>query len=149
MSRDIAERLRQLDILPSAQRVAIAEFVLSTCTHPGAEDVYQAIQAKLPTISLATVYNTLHLFAERGLLQELAIAQGKVVFDCMVEPHHHLVDVDTGAIHDLPWSALSVSRAEQAAAGLGFEVCEYQVVLRGRQNRGRKPAARAARKRRA
>lgn len=133
MSREIAERLRRLGILPSAQRVAIAEYVLSTCTHPCAEDVFQAIRTEVPMISLATVYNTLHLFAEKGLLRELSIAEGKVVYDCHVEPHHHMVDVETGAIHDLPWSSVQVSQAEEAAAGLGFEVSEYQVVLRGKR----------------
>jgi len=140
MSCEIAERLRRLDIVPSAQRVAVAEFVLSTCTHPGADEVHRAIQQRIPTISLATVYNTLHLFAEKGLLRELALAEDRVVFDCMVEPHHHLIDEDSGAIHDLPWSALKVSRAEAAAAGMGFEVSEYQVVLRGKKKRAGKPA---------
>jgi Fur family transcriptional regulator, iron response regulator len=144
MTLQIAERLRSLGVVPSAQRVAVAEFVLSTCTHPGADEVHRAIQARIPTISLATVYNTLHLFAEKGLLRELAIADDRVVFDCMVEPHHHIIDVDTGAIHDLPWNALQVKRAEAAAAGLGFEVSEYQVVLRGRKKRaGKAPAAKA------
>ena len=140
MTRQVADRLRQLGILPSAQRVAIARFVLSTCTHPCAEEVFKAIQGELPMVSLATVYNTLHLFAEKGLLRELAIAEGKVVFDCCVEPHHHIVDVDSGAIHDLPWSALRVERVEAAAAGLGFDVSEYQVVLRGKR-RAKKPAS--------
>ncbi len=148
MTREIAERLRRLDILPSAQRVAVAEFVLSTCMHPGADEVHRAIQAKLPSISLATVYNTLHLFAQKGLLRELAIAEDKVVFDCMTEPHHHIIDVDTGAIHDLPWGALRVSRAQAAAAGLGFEVCEYQVVLRGKKSRAGKSLPRKLRKNR-
>ena len=133
MTREIAERLRSKEILPSAQRVAIAKFVLSTCTHPSAEDVYTAIQREAPTISLATVYNTLHLFAEKGLLRELAIAEGKVVFDCCMEPHHHIVDVESGAIHDLAWSALRVERTAQAGRALGFEIAEYQVVLRGKR----------------
>jgi len=133
MSRQIAERLRRLGILPSAQRVAVARYVLSTCEHPCAEQVHKAILDEVPMISLATVYNTLHLFAEKGLLRELSIAEGKVVFDCCVEPHHHIVDVETGAIHDLPWSALSVRNAKSAAAGLGFDVDEYQVVLRGKR----------------
>ena len=143
MSREIAERLRQLDILPSAQRVAVAEFVLSTCTHPGAEEVFRAIQPRVPAISLATVYNTLHLLAQKGLLRELAIAEGKVVFDCMVEPHHHIVDLDTGAIHDLPWTAVKVSRAQEAAAALGFDVSEYQVVLRGKKSKPAKTPVKA------
>ncbi len=143
MTREIAERLRSQDILPSAQRVAIAKFVLSTSTHPSAEDVFNAIQNQAPTISLATVYNTLHLFAQKGLLRELAIAEGKVVFDCCMEPHHHIVDVDSGSIHDLAWSALRVERAVEAGRALGFEIAEYQVVLRGKRQSPRPRAGKA------
>ena len=143
MNREIAERLRRLGILPSAQRVAVAKYVLLTCSHPCAEDVHMAIQREVPMISLATVYNTLHLFTEKGLLRELAIAPGKVVYDCRVDPHHHIIDVETGAIHDLPWSALSVANAESAAAGLGFDVDEYQVVLRGKRRSSSSPGPQA------
>lgn len=146
MTREIADRLRSQGILPSAQRVAIARFVLSTNTHPCAEDVFQRVRADMPMVSLATVYNTLHLFAKHGLLRELALAEGKVVFDCRIDPHHHIVDEDSGAIHDLPWSAVRVDRAEAAGRELGFEISDYQVVLRGRRSAARaakgKPKAR-------
>jgi Fe2+ or Zn2+ uptake regulation protein len=142
---DLPERLRRLGILPSAQRVAIAQFVLSTSTHPAADEVYRAIQGSIPTLSLATVYNTLHLFAEKGLLRELSIAEGKVVFDPRMDPHHHLVDEDSGAIHDVPWSALRVERAAEAGASQGYDVREYQVVLRGRKRSGRTAASRKRR----
>ncbi len=143
MTRAIAERLRSQDILPSAQRVAVAKFVLSTSTHPSAEDVFKAIQDEAPTISLATVYNTLHLFAQKGLLRELAIAEGKLVYDCCMQPHHHIVDVESGAIHDLAWSALRVERALEAGRAMGFEIDEYQVVLRGKRRGARRTAGKA------
>ena len=70
------------------------------------------------------------------------IAEGKVVFDCVTEPHHHFVDDETGAIHDVPWSALSVSRVDRLA---GFDVREYQVVLRGRKTGGGAPVSKRSR----
>ena len=139
MNREIVERLRYLGILPSAQRVAVAKFVLQTTRHPCAEEVLAAVREEVPMISLATVYNTLHLFAEKGLLRELALSEGKVVFDPRMDPHHHLIDEDTGAILDLDWSALRVEHAAEAARAQGFEVSEYQVVLRGRRA-ARRPA---------
>jgi Fe2+ or Zn2+ uptake regulation protein len=58
------------------------------------------------------------------------LAEGKVVFDPKVDRHHHFVDEDTGAIHDVPWEALQVKNVD----GLrGFDVRAYQVVLRGRK----------------
>lgn len=128
--RDLAELLRSHEIQPSAQRIAIAAFVLRTCEHPSADDVFSAVERALPMVSRATVYNTLNLFVERGLLRELWLAEGKVVFDCKVDRHHHFLDEATGAIHDIPWEALDVSKVEALD---GFEVREFQVVLRGKR----------------
>jgi len=129
----IAQRLRDAGIQPSAQRLALAEYLLSTEAHPSADQVWTEVRARVPKISRATVYNTLNLFVKRGLLRELQLAEGRVVFDPNMGPHHHFIDEPTGRIHDVPWDALEVRRVE---ALRGLEVREYQVVLRGRA-RGR------------
>jgi len=125
---DLNQALRSFGIQPSAQRLAIAAFVLRNASHPSAEDVYNAVERALPMLSRATVYNTLNLFVERGLLRELWLAEGKVVFDPKLDRHHHFLDESTGAIHDIPWDALEVAKVEALD---GFEVREFQVVLRG------------------
>jgi len=129
-----AERLRQSGIQPSTQRVAVAEYVLATDAHPSAEKVWEEVKARVPTISRATVYNTLNLFVRKGLLRQLQLAEGRVGFDPNVEPHHHFIDEATGLVHDVPWDALEVRRVE---ALRGLEVREYQVVLRGRRGKAR------------
>jgi Fe2+ or Zn2+ uptake regulation protein len=133
-----AELLRDHGINPSAQRVAVAEYVLFTEDHPSADDVWSQVQPRVPMISRATVYNTLNLLVEKGLLRQLVLTEGRVVFDPKVDEHHHFIDEDTGAIYDVPWAALKVSAVEKLP---GFDVREYQVVMRGR----RKPAARRGR----
>lgn len=130
MHSDLVQTLRDFDIQPSAQRVAVAEYVLNTHEHPSADVVFQKVTERFPLLSRATVYNTLNLFVEKGLLRQLVISEGKVVFDPMTEPHHHFVDEETGRIHDIPWSALRVARIETLS---DFDVREYQVVLRGRK----------------
>ncbi len=130
----MVDMLRRHGVQPSAQRLAVAEYVLATDEHPSAEQVLRQAQARLPMISRATVYNTLHLFCDKGLLRELVLAEGKVVFDCNVDRHHHFVDVDTGAIFDVPWQAVRVSSVDVLP---GFDVDEYMVVMRGRRQRGR------------
>lgn len=134
MKRDVATLLRDHGIQPSAQRLAVADYVLSTDDHPSAEDVLRRAKANLPMISRATVYNTLNLLVAKGLLRELVLAEGKVVFDCNVAAHHHFIDDETGRIHDVPWDAVKVSRVEQLA---GYEVKEYMVVMRGRRHHGK------------
>lgn len=130
MAKPLAETLRVHDIQPSAQRLAVAEYVLRTQDHPGADEVLARVRGRVPKISRATVYNTLNLFVEKGLLRQFVLAEGRLVFDPHVAPHHHFVDDVSGAIHDVPWEALEVRRVEKLR---GFEVREYQVVLRGRR----------------
>jgi Fe2+ or Zn2+ uptake regulation protein len=124
----LASKLREHGIKPSAQRLAVGRFVLSTDAHPSADQVWARVKEELPTVSRATVYNTLNLFVEQGLLKQLALAEGRVVFDPKLEPHHHLIDATSGEIHDVPWDAVDI-RGEPAVAG--FSVDEFQVVMRG------------------
>lgn len=130
MKRDHAEILRDHGIQPSAQRLAVATYVLSTDDHPSAEEVLRHAKAHLPMISRATVYNTLNLFVDKGLIRELVLAEGRSVFDCNLEQHHHFIDEATGAIHDVPWDAVRVTRVDRLA---GYEIKEYMVVLRGKK----------------
>ncbi len=126
----VIARLEQAGIRPSAQRVAIASYVLATADHPSADEVWTAVKAQFPMVSRATVYNTLQTFREHGLLQQLVLAEGCVVFDPNVERHHHFVDDETGAIHDIPWNALRVGKVDELE---GVDVREYTVVVRGRR----------------
>src|SRR5262245_23804498 len=130
MSTDVVQILRDHGVLPSAQRVAVAEYVLFTQDHPSADQVWQQVRKGFPMLSRATVYNTLNLFVTRGLLQHLVLAEGRVVFDPKLDRHHHFVDAETGRIEDVPWDALEVRNVERLA---GYEVQQYQVVLRGRR----------------
>jgi len=128
--REVVTVLRDRGIQPSAQRVAVARYVLRTDEHPSADQVWARVRRQLPILSRATVYNTLNLFVRKGLLQELVLAEGKVIFDPKVERHHHFIDQATGSIHDVPWEAVRVSNVE----GLpGLDVREYQVVMRGQR----------------
>src|SRR5437660_1020087 len=74
MKRDVAAILRDHGIQPSAQRLAVAAYVLDTDEHPSAEEVLRHAKANLPMISRATVYNTLNLFVKRGLIRELVLS---------------------------------------------------------------------------
>jgi Fe2+ or Zn2+ uptake regulation protein len=117
-------------IQPSAQRVAVADYVLYTDEHPSADRVFAKVRKSLPVLSRATVYNTLNLLVKKGLLRELVLSEGKIVFDPKLERHHHFVDDQTGRISDVPWEALEVKKVATLDE---FDVAEYQVVLRGRR----------------
>src|SRR5687768_1815311 len=124
MKTGTVEALRRHGIQPSAQRVAVGKYVLHTHDHPSAEQVFTRVKKGFPMLSRATVYNTLNLFVTKGLLRELVLAEGRVVFDPKVEPHHHFIDERTGAIEDIPWEAVKVSKVDRLP---GYDVREYQV----------------------
>ena len=134
MKLDLVQKLVEHGIQPSAQRLAVAEYVLFTEDHPTADQVWGRVRETFPMLSRATVYNTLNLFVEKGLLQQLVLAEGSVVFDPKMEPHHHFMDEDTGQIHDIPWDMLEVKNVDRLR---GFEVTSYQVVLHGRRKGAR------------
>jgi Fe2+ or Zn2+ uptake regulation protein len=125
--------LRTKGVQPTPQRLAVARFVLGTDAHPTADEVWEKARRECPTLSRATVYNTLNLLVEKGLLKSRVITEGVVVFDPHVGRHHHFVDEATGRIHDIPWEAIRVT-GESALRG--FEVREYQVVMKGRRRPG-------------
>ena len=122
--------LRTHGIQPTAQRLAVARFVLDADSHPTADEVWEKVRQRSPTLSRATVYNTLNLFVEKGLLRTQAVREGALVFDPHVARHHHFIDAETGEIHDVPWEAVRVTGEKSLR---GFEVQDYQVVMRGRR----------------
>jgi len=130
MKRDVVELLAARGIQPSAQRIVVAQYVLFTDEHPSADKVWARVKAGFPMISRATVYNTLNLLVERGLLRQLHLAPDSIVFDPKVEAHHHFIDEGSGRIYDVPWDKVKVCDVEHIE---GFEIRDYQVVMRGKK----------------
>ncbi|HJT15989.1 MAG TPA: transcriptional repressor [Thermoanaerobaculia bacterium] len=129
---DVVKILTDHGIQPSAHRVAVAQYVLTTDDHPSADRVWARVREKFPMISRATVYNTLNLFVEKKLLRELHLSADSVVFDPNTERHHHLIDDETGKIYDVEWHKVAAPRITGVDA---FEIHEYQVVMHGRRKK--------------
>jgi Fe2+ or Zn2+ uptake regulation protein len=129
---DMLKKLAAHGIQPTPQRIAVAEYVLNTLNHPTADEVWMNVRDRCPTLSRATVYNTLNLFAEKGLLKTQSLKDGVAIFDPHVAPHHHFIDEETGNVLDIPWDAVKVTGQKSLQ---GLEVREYQVVLRGRRRK--------------
>ena len=89
---DTLDILRRSGIQPTPQRIAVAEHVLATRAHPSADEVYANVKRTCPTVSRATVYNTLNLMVEKGLLRQQILREGIVVYDPHVARHHHFID---------------------------------------------------------
>src|SRR3981081_1643859 len=96
------QRLSQCGIRPTAQRIRIAVLLLSAPQHLSAEQILASMRSTGARVSKATVYNTLNLFAARGLIRQLSVDGSRAWFDSNVDAHYHFHDVATGALIDVP-----------------------------------------------
>lgn len=100
--KDILKRLKDKGVSLTPQRMAIAEFLSKSKDHPTADEIHKVLQAKYPTMSLATVYSALELLKELGEIQELSIRKrGKACFDPNPDIHHHLLCRKCGKIRSM------------------------------------------------
>jgi len=95
------EVCRKHGIKLTHQRIEIFREVAQTGDHPDAEKVYQGVRKRMPTVSLDTVYRTLWMLKDLGLVTTLGTAREKTRFDANLSPHHHFVCVRCGLMQDL------------------------------------------------
>lgn len=118
-------------IHPTAQRIRIAELLFAREQHLTADQVMQALGRDGAHVSKATVYNTLNLFAARGLLKPLQVDPMRGLFDSNTAPHHHFHVEDTGELIDVPPGAVQFSSLP--ALPSGTEAVAVEVVFRVRR----------------
>ena len=95
------EKYRGMGLKLTPQRLAILEYMEGNTNHPSAEAIHKAVSKKYPTMSFATVYNTLEALKRRGYLRELTIDPSKKRFDPNTGPHHHLICLHCRRIVDI------------------------------------------------
>jgi len=99
-NKQLIAKLREKGFRVTPQRLAICEFALSSKEHPTVDHVYQAIRKKYSTLSLATVYQTLHMLVAIGMLQELGFGDGISRYDPNNSLHINIVCRNCGKIQD-------------------------------------------------
>jgi Fur family iron response transcriptional regulator len=105
----IADRLRRHGINPTSQRNLITRVLFERCTHLSAEDLYRIVNENDRKVSKATVYNTLGLLVEHGIIREVIADPNKVFYDPNTEPHYHMYDVVSGKLTDIDAKDVKVS----------------------------------------
>ena len=126
--QELKNELVGAGIRPSVQRLAIYEFVKRNPVHPTADVVYDALRDELGSLSLTTVYNTLKLFVDAGLIQLLTIDDTFRCFDGDTSCHAHFRCDSCGKIADLKIKCDFLDMVE----GLeNFEIKEAQLYLKG------------------
>ncbi len=125
------QRLAECGIRPTAQRVRIAGLLLAAPQHLSAEQILASLRAAGARVSKATVYNTLNLFAARGLIRQLSVDGSRAWFDSNVDAHYHFHDVSSGALIDVPIPEVEFSRLPPPPPGT--EVAGIDLVIRLRR----------------
>lgn len=122
--------VRDAGIKLTHQRLEIFRELAHTEEHPDAETIFRAVQRRMPTVSLDTVYRTLWMLRDLGLVTTLGLHGDSVRFDVNLHRHHHYVCVRCGAIHDFESMDLNGLHVPDSVKELG-SVVHAQVEVRG------------------
>lgn len=95
------DKLRGLGLKLTPQRIAIMQYLDGNTEHPSADFIHRALNQKYPTMSMATVYNTLETLTKQGYLRELTIEPQKKRFDANTKHHNHLMCMTCRKIWDV------------------------------------------------
>lgn len=125
-----ADQLRAHGINPTSQRIKIAQLLFSRREHLSAEEVFALVNGESARVSKATVYNTLGLFAARGLVREVIADPERVFYDPNTAPHHHFYDTTTGKLMDIPAEEVQISALPALPEGMRMEGVEVIVRVR-------------------
>jgi Fur family transcriptional regulator, peroxide stress response regulator len=151
MDRFVA-RCRTAGLVLTPQRLAVFRHLAATDRHPSAEELCATVRRELPTLSLATVYKSLHALARIGAVRRVSRGGARSRWDAGLESHHHLVCIQCGEVSDVLDARLdAVKRRAAALAGRqGFVATGHVVDIFGRcaaclGNTRARPASRRAR----
>lgn len=131
---DILEQFEQRGILPTAQRLKIAEILLARPQHLSADQIIRELRQTGSEVSKATVYNTLKLFGDRGLVRELCVDPDRRYYDSSTDAHHHFYNVDTGELTDIDASRVSFDDLPDLPAGTERQSIEVLIKVRSQRD---------------
>lgn len=131
MTQTIIERCEEKGLRLTEQRRTIAEILEEAEDHPDVEELYARASAVDPRISLATVYRTVKLFEEAGILEKLEFGDGRARYEDAERDHHdHLIDLHSGEVIEFVDAEIEELQ-ERIARKLGYELKGHRLELYG------------------
>ncbi len=124
---NVGSYLKANGIKPSIQRIKIFQYLLDNHVHPTVDDIFQNLSHEIPTLSKTTVYNTLNIFVENHIVQEVIIEENEVRYDVITGTHGHFKCKQCGEIKDFD---LDLSKLELQELG-NVEIEETHFYLKG------------------
>ena len=132
MEIDLLKKCNDAGIRMTAQRSLIIETLIGSDDHPDADQVYRRAVERDESISLPTVYRTLNLLDDAGIIKKINMNDGKARFESVREDHDHLIDADNGHIHEFYNRELK-KILESIAENMGYEVIDHRIEIVGRK----------------
>ena len=129
----VINRLNRHGVLPTPQRIEVAEALLERPQHLSADQILDRLRESGSRVSKATVYNTLHLFGEKGLVKELNVDPSRKYYDSTTHAHHHFYHIDTGELTDIPQSQITIMGLPPLPAGTEQESVEVLIRIRDKR----------------
>ena len=129
--QQLVDKLRPLGVRLTPQRLAIAEVVVNSADHPSVKEIFERVRAFFPHVTIATVYSTLTMLEEVGIVRELPF-QRQSRYDANLSPHVNLVCVGCGNVVDAEVGQETVIELQDLLAGeTDFQVASQRVDFYG------------------
>lgn len=128
----VIELLSRHGVQPTQQRVQIGLVLFEKDRHLSAEDVLSLLNHSKARVSKATIYNTLGLFVEKGLIRQVIVDPARIFYDPNLRPHHHFYHVDSGELEDVDAERFEINQLPDLPAGTVAEGVD--VIIRVRRS---------------
>ncbi len=125
---EVVRLLQSYYITPTRQRIEIADCLFQREQHLSAENILEVVNSNSHRVSRATVYNTMGLFASKGLVREVLIDRDRVFYDSNNTQHHHLYNIDTGELSDIEGENVQVIGLPELSADL--QIVATDVIIK-------------------
>ncbi len=132
---DLAQALRDAGLRVTHQRLSLLSLLMDASDHPNADELLARARAEDDSVSLATVYRTLAILEEAGLIRKLTLENEPARFESMpLAEHDHLVDIDSGEVVEIASEEINRIRKD-LVEGLGYEIVSHTTLIRARKLR--------------
>ena len=126
----VIDKLKKAGVTPTQQRVEIGQILFARPQHMSADQVLSVVNESGPLVSKATIYNTLGLFARKGLVREVIVDPSKVFYDSNTSEHHHFFDMDSGELIDIEADSLRLETMPSLPEGTQAEGVDIVIRVR-------------------
>jgi Fur family peroxide stress response transcriptional regulator len=127
----LLEQFAERGVRPTPQRELILSLILQKRNHPTADEIFARAKARMPSISLATVYNCLDTLVGSGLVRQVNVERGATRFCPNLSEHAHFHDHETGVVHDIALPADVIDRL-RAVLPPGYDASSIELTFHGK-----------------